>query len=121
MCAWSFPLCLNLLCHSDSSHTGLLLPLRSLGSDVPFLNSSTGFSVEGHGETWEHSFLYRVWASPAASLTSLAMSFYKASGPQLFVESHEGTDGPSVSLPSLSFTLYRCTHTSVSPHVPGLL
>lgn len=26
------------------------------------LASSTGFSVEGSGETWVHGFLYRVWS-----------------------------------------------------------
>lgn len=115
MCARSFPLCLNLLCHSDSSHTDLLSHLRSLGSDAPFLNSSTGFSVEGHGETWEHGFLHRVWTSPADSLPSHAISFDKASGPQLFVESHEGMDPQSLCLLSASPFITILTPQSESP------
>lgn len=88
----SFPLCFNLLYYSDSSHTGLLLPLRSLGSDIPFLNSSAGFSAEGNGETWEPGFLHRLWASPAVPLPSPAIDVYKASHPQLFLESCDGMD-----------------------------
>lgn len=72
----------SLMCQSplltDSSHTGLLLFLRPLGSHAAFLNSSAGFSVEGNGKTWE---LDRVWASLASPLPSSAISFYKASYP----------------------------------------
>lgn len=97
MCLRSFPLCLNLLYCSDSSHTGLLLFLRSLGSDASFLNFSTGFSVEGNGKAWEHGFLHRVWASPAAPLPSPDISCL-----QLFLESHEGMDPQYLCLLSAS-------------------